>query len=186
MIRAQLIGLGEFKLAFDTASQQMKQRVDDATREAAQIFATKAYSEVIGQDSIFTSELAKSIKVEPEGFANYAIVAKAPHAAFVEFGTKKRYKPQTGYESVASLFRGLKPKNKYGTLYDAIYAWVKKKNIGRKEGRRQSKNEKQEIAWAITMDISKNGRKAKPFFFKNVVPVRSLLQRRLKDIFDAF
>jgi HK97 gp10 family phage protein len=186
LIRAQLIGLEEFKLAFDTASKQMKQRVDDATRETAQIFATKAYSEVIGQDSVFTFELAKSIRVEPEGFASYSVVAKAPYAGFVEFGTKKRYKPQVGYDSVAALFKGQKPVNKYGSLFDAIYAWVKKKNIGKKENKRQTKNEKKDIAWAITMDIAKNGRKAKPFFFKNVVPVSVILQRRLKDIFNAF
>lgn len=206
LFKAQIIGLDSLKAQIETASNKVKREVDYAIGESAKEFAARAYANALIDDSVFTRQLVNSIKVEKDGYGSYAVVASAPHSGFVEFGTKNNYTPQTGFDDVAARFKGSKPANKYGNLYQAILAWVKKKNIGRSETgeyrfkvkksvkgdyiksvnklTRRKKNA-ESIAFAITMKIAKQGRKAKPFFFKNIVPVRTMLEAELKRILDG-
>ena len=203
LFKATLIGLDQFKKQLDLASKKAIKEVDIAIKESANEFAALAYQSALIDDSVFTRELVNSIDVKKEKPLQYIVVAAAPHAPFVEFGTKGNYKPQKGYEDIASKYKGTKPSNKFGTLFDSILAWVKYRNIGAqykfkvvgspggdyikstKRRTKKAKQEQEQIAWAITLKIAKEGRKAKPFFYKNVVPVRTNLEKRIKEILNG-
>jgi len=113
------------------------------------------------------------------------ITSSAFYGPYVEFGTKRKFKPN-GRQEIAAQFKG-KGRGDYFDFLNAILDWVIAKGIGAnftKSGnisRSKSSKEKQlDAAQAIANSIIRNGIKAQPFFFRAYDDVLPVIQRALK------
>ena len=113
-------------------------------------------------------------QINPLSFEVFAGIFYAP---FVEFGTKKKVRVEPGFEDVAAQFKGQKGSGSL-KLIDAIKGWVKRKGIAKG-------NEADRVSFAIARSIYRNGIAPKPFFYKNVAPVRTKLLANIKRIVDG-
>jgi len=120
--------------------------------------------------------LRGSITYYPAGPMKYEIVAQKFYAPFMEFGTKGKYQPIPGTESIAAQFKGYKGGD-FMELLRMIVRWVKRKGITGTysvKTRRRTGNKVNQIsedysaAWPIAMSILKNGVSPHPFFFKQM------------------
>lgn len=129
----------------------------------------------------------KKMKGDEFGFE---VVVQSNYAAYLEFGTKKHYRPQPGLEDVAAQFKGPTGDTESDPL-KAITAWVKRKGLAAnfsvktRARTRRNKNEaklEKQIAFLIYRKIMRDGIKAQPFLFKQVEPAETRLKKRLADI----
>lgn len=176
MLKASFIGINEFKSRIDTAKKEIKEEVDAEVMAAAMEFAGLAKRDLNSQSG-YTGVLKNSIQFEKQGEMSYRVYTDVFYAPFIEFGTKSKFVPQSGFEEEAAQFRGLRGSGAV-KLIDAITEWVRIKGIA-------SGKEINRVAFLIARSIYKNGISPQPFFYKHVAPVRENLNKRLKSIFDG-
>lgn len=189
MFKANVIGLNEYLKAIDLTKKGLKTQVSNEIRAAAMEFEQLAKRNAAnnGGDQ---GGLQRSIANRKVDDLKYEVFAGISYAPFIEFGTKKKVRVEPGFEDVAAQFKGAKGS---GTLklIDAIRAWVKRKGIGAtysvktRRKNKQSAKQLDSIAFAIARSIYRNGISPKPFFYKNVAPVRTNLLTRIKAIVDG-
>lgn len=121
--------------------------------------------------------LLKSIGHRQKNAFSYEVFAGAFYAPFIEFGTKKKVRIEPGFEDVAAQFRGQKGSGVL-TLLEAIKQWVKDKGIAK--GKKADR-----VAMNIARSIYRNGISPKPFFYKNVAPVRNKLLSNIQRIING-
>jgi len=176
MFKANVIGLDAYRKAIETAKKDVQAQVANEIRASAMEFEQLAKRNAAnnGGDQ---GGLQKSIGHRQIDAFNYEVFAGISYAPFIEFGTKKKVKVEPGFEDVAAQFRGQKGTGTL-TLLEAIKAWVKRKGIAK--GKAADK-----AAFNIARSIYRNGISPKPFFYKNVAPVRTNLLTRIKAIVDG-
>jgi hypothetical protein len=176
MFKANVIGLDAYRKAIETAKKDVQAQVANEIRASAMEFEQLAKRNAAnnGGDQ---GGLQKSIGHRQIDAFNYEVFAGISYAPFIEFGTKKKVRVEPGFEDVAAQFRGQKGTGTL-TLLEAIKAWVKRKGIAKGKAADQA-------AFNIARSIYRNGISPKPFFYKNVAPVRTNLLTRIKAIVDG-
>ena len=179
MIKAQLIGLEQFKKEIDSAKKEVKTEIDAELQAACMEFVAGAKKDLSSKAGD-TGTLLGSIQYQSEGDMLYSVFVpdSVYYAPYIEFGTRGQAKAEPGFEDVAQKFKG----KKHGStikLIDAIKAWVIRKGIESEE------KEINRAAFLIARSIYKNGIEPRPFFFKQVAPVRQNLINRVKNILDG-
>ncbi len=176
MIQVNTIGLEQYRKAIETAKKDVQAQVANEIRAAAMEFEALAKRNAAnnGGDQ---GGLQKSIGHRQIDAFNYEVFAGISYAPFVEFGTKSKVRIEPGFEDVAAQFKGQKGTGTL-SLIEAIKAWVKRKGIAKDKDADQA-------AFNIARSIYRNGISPKPFFYKNVAPVRSNLLTRIKAIIDG-
>jgi hypothetical protein len=126
-----------------------------------------------------------------ESALNWLYSANAYHSVYMEFGTKKRYKPIPGVDP--SEFKVTAPGSGEG-FYDSILDWVKRKKItgtySVKTRKRQGSKVDQQIedeqtAFAIYLSILRHGVRPHPFFFKQIDVIAPKIESDIQSVINA-
>jgi HK97 gp10 family phage protein len=189
LIKVNFIGLDSLKAKIDKASNETKTLVDAELQAAAMNFVGLAKKDLASQGGD-RGTLLRSISYSKKADLVYEVSANTFYAPFIEFGTKSKFNPYPGTEEFASQYKGVKGSGAL-TLIEAITGWVKRKRIGAtyniktRRKVRQSKDEINRIAFLIARSIYKNGISPKPFFFKQITPVRNDLVQNVTRVLDG-
>jgi hypothetical protein len=183
MIKVNTQGLDDILNELANLSVEIKEEVDAELYTAAH-----HYRELAVKDSPeYDGRLRGSIGVS-EIKGGYEVFAKTKYAAYMEFGTKSKYRAIPGID--ASKYRG-KGEGNFKQFLASLTKWVQKKgfastfiNGSSKRSKKKSAilKEKQ-AAYAIANSILKHGVKPHPFFFKHREVVFPELLKRLENIF---
>jgi hypothetical protein len=176
MIKVNVIGLDSLKDRIAKASKETAVLVDAELEAAAMEFVGQAKRDLASQGGD-RGTLLRSISYKQEKDLSYTVSANQFYAPFIEFGTKGKYSPYPGTEEFAAQYKGVKGDGAL-KLIDAIRGWVKRKGIA-------SGKEVDRVAFLIARSIYKNGISPKPFFFKQVVPVRTNLINRVNKLLNG-
>lgn len=176
MFKANVIGLDQYLRQIESAKRDVQARVSDELRASAMEFEAMAKRNAANNGGN-KGGLQKSIGHRQINAFNYEVFAGVFYAPFIEFGTKKKVRIEPGFEDIAAQFRGIKGKGVL-TLLEAIKQWVKDKGIAK--GKKADK-----VAMNIARSIYRNGISPKPFFYKNVAPIRTKLLENIKRIVDG-
>lgn len=176
MIKANVIGLDQYLRQIESAKRDIQARVSDELRASAMEFEAmaKRHAASNGGDR---GGLQKSIGYRQLDAFSFEVFAGIFYAPFIEFGTKKKVRVEPGFEDVAAQFRGMKGSGAL-TLIEAIKGWVKRKGIAK--GKQIDR-----VAFNIARSIYRNGISPKPFFYRNVAPIRTKLLANVKRIIDG-
>lgn len=176
MIKLNVIGLEDLKRQIANASKEVKAEVDGELKAAAMEFVALAKRDLASQGGD-RGTLLRSISYKKDGELAYTVSANAFYAPFIEFGTKSKFNPYPGTEEYAAQFRGAKQSGAL-KLIDAIKGWVKRKGIA-------SGKEADKVAFLIARSIYLRGISPKPFFFKQISPVRQNLMNRINTVLNV-
>ena len=176
MIKVNVIGLDSLKAEIKASSQNIKTEVDGELNAAAMEFVALAKRDLASQGGD-RGTLLRSISYKKDAEMAYTVSANTFYAPFIEFGTKTKFKPYPGTEEYAAQFKGATQGGAL-KLIDAIKGWVKRKGIA-------SGKELDRVAFLIARSIYKKGISPKPFFFKQIPIVRSLLEKRVTQILNG-
>jgi len=137
----------------DTLDAKVQQEVkDEISASALNIQSGAKRLAPVNFGQLRNSIYLKEQKVE-KGIV-FTVGAKASYAPYVEFGTGGKVSIPSGFEELASGFKGIKA----GTFKDMVQAltlWVRRKGIG--GGKDKS------IAYAIAISILRKGIQPQPF-----------------------
>jgi hypothetical protein len=106
-------------------------------------------------------------------FLQYNLFSRAPYSAYIEFGTRKKFKAIPGVD--ASVYQGNSSPVAGGSLYDSILEWVKLKNIG-------DPKDYKSTAYLIARKIYTEGVNPQPFFFTPFLKKKEQLRKQLELI----
>jgi len=176
LIKANVIGLDQLKTRIQNATKETQTLVDAELEAAAMNFVGLAKKDLASQGGD-RGTLLRSITYNKKADLQYTVSANVFYAPFIEFGTKSKFNPYPGTEEFASQYKGVKGS---GTLrlIDAIRGWVKRKRIA-------TGKEVDRVAFLIARSIYKNGISPKPFFFKQITPVRNNLVQNVTRVLDG-
>jgi hypothetical protein len=176
LIKANVIGLDQLKTRIQNATKETQTLVDAELEAAAMNFVGLAKKDLASQGGD-RGTLLRSITYNKKADLQYTVSANVFYAPFIEFGTKSKFNPYPGTEEFASQYKGAKGS---GTLrlIDAIRGWVKRKRIA--TGKQVDR-----VAFLIARSIYKNGISPKPFFFKQITPVRNNLVQNVTRVLDG-
>ena len=176
LIKANVIGLDQLKTRIQNATKETQTLVDAELEAAAMNFVGLAKKDLASQGGD-RGTLLRSITYSKKADLQYTVSANVFYAPFIEFGTKSKFNPYPGTEEFASQYKGAKGS---GTLrfIDAIRGWVKRKRIA-------TGKEVDRVAFLIARSIYKNGISPKPFFFKQITPVRNNLVQNVTRVLDG-
>ncbi len=176
MIKINVIGIESLQKRIAKASNDVKVLVDAELQASAMDFVALAKRDLATQGGD-RGTLLRSIAYTKESNMAYKVSANAVYAPFIEFGTKSKFNPYPGTEQFAAQFRGTKQGGAI-KLIDAIKGWVKRKGIAKGK-------EADRAAFLIARSIFRNGISPKPFFYKQIIPVRTKLLQNLNRVLDA-
>jgi len=176
LIKVNVIGLDSLKDRIAKASKETAVLVDAELEAAAMDFVGQAKKDLASQGGD-RGTLLRSISYKQEKDLSYTVSANTFYAPFIEFGTKSKYSPYPGTEEFASQYKGIKGSGTL-SLINAIRGWVKRKGIAKGK-------EIDRAAFLIARSIYKNGISPKPFFFKQVAPVRTKLINRVTALLNG-
>lgn len=172
MIKVKVTGLAEMKAEFASFAENLPVIVDGELVSMSQEWVKMAK-----QDSpADQSALRSAISYYKAGDLKYEVVAQKFYAPFMEFGTKGKYQPIPGTESIAAQFKGYKGGD-FMELLRMILRWVHRKGITgtysvktrRRTGSKVNRYaEDYSAAWPIALSILKNGVRPHPYFFKQM------------------
>lgn len=176
LIKANVIGLEQLQAKIQKATKETQTLVDAELEAAAMNFVGLAKKDLASQGGD-RGTLLRSISYSKTKDLQYTVSANVFYAPFIEFGTKGKFNPYPGTEEFASQYKGAKGS---GTLrlIDAIKGWVKRKRIA-------TGKEIDRVAYLIARSIYKNGISPKPFFFKQITPVRNNLVQNVTRVLDG-
>jgi len=176
LIKANVIGLEQLQSRIRDASKETKALVDAELEGAAMNFVELAKKDLASQGGD-RGTLLRSISYKKSGDLQYTVSANVFYAPFIEFGTKSKFNPYPGTEEFASQYKGTKGSGAL-KLIDAIKGWVRRKGIA-------SGKEVDRVAYLIARSIFRNGISPKPFFFKQITPVRNNLVQNVTRVLDG-
>jgi len=190
LIKLAVIGVDSLSNRLAGVSRELKEEVQAEVRGAAMEYVALAKRDCVSSGGN-TGTLARSISYKKETPYSYLVSANTFYAPYVEFGTKRKFKPYPGTEEFAAQYKGLPKRGDWIDMLMSIYKWVQRKGIGAtysvktRKKVRQTKDQKLQIAFAITMSILRNGVEAKPFFYKQIPIVRESLNKRIKSLLSG-
>jgi len=186
MFKIKTTGFDDLLNKLEKAPTKVIRLVEGVFDNTSKEFVGRAKREAPKDTGFLTGEI--SYKKEKE--MRYNIFSSSKYAGYLEFGTKRNFKPIPGFEKEARELKGLGS----GTAEEAIQnitQWVKRKGIrfesaskvksGKKAGQNRLLTIEQ-TAWIIWHFININGIKAQPYFFKQVAIAEGQLEKDLKQI----
>lgn len=176
LIKVNIIGLDKLNARIQNASKEMQTIVDAELQAAAMNFVALAKKDLASQGGD-RGTLLRSISYNKSADLQYTVSANVFYAPFIEFGTKSKFNPYPGTEEFASQYKGVKGSGAL-KLIDAIKGWVKRKRIA--TGKKADK-----VAFLIARSIYKNGISPKPFFFKQIAPIKIELVKNITRVLDG-
>jgi HK97 gp10 family phage protein len=118
-------------------------------------------------------KLGQSIRTEKINDTLYKIVADAPYAAYMEFGTGTKVVVPDELKSVASQFKGKKTGN-FKTALEDIKEWCRSKGIS------------ESVAYPILAKIMRVGITPKPFMYPALLRGRTEYLKALKKVLSKY
>ena len=176
LIKVNVIGLDDLKARINTASKDIQAEVDAELEAAAMNFVELAKKDLAAQGGD-RGTLLRSISYTKSAPSVFTVSANTFYAPFIEFGTKTKFNPYPGTEEFAAQYRGAKGEGTL-SLIEAIKGWVKRKGIAKGK-------EADKAAYLIARSIYKKGISPKPFFFKQITPVRNKLVARVTNLLNG-
>lgn len=170
MFKVEIKGINGVKAQFAAATEDIKTIISQEVQGMAKEWVKGSQRDA----PVDQSSLKSSISYYMDGDFKAVIVSNAFYSAFMEFGTKGKYRPIPGTESIAAQFKGYKGGD-FMELLRMIVRWVRRKGISgtrsEKTGRRKGSKinqlaEDYKAAWPIALSILKNGVNPHPYFFK--------------------
>lgn len=181
MVTINIIGYKQLQDTLKKLPDNFKKEVGTVLRAGADQFRAQAIKDAPAD--VYT--LRGQITVNPVDDFKYEVISGATYSAYMEFGTKRRFKPIPGID--ASEFKGSGGGSGKG-FYDNILAWVRRKGFaalttksGRKSKSLDSTIAEEQAAFRIYLSILRHGVKPHPFFFKQIPIVRRDLIRNLRN-----
>lgn len=172
MFKVTVTGLAGLQAQFKSLSAELPKIVGGELETMAQEWVAGAKKDAPADQS----SLRGAITYYKKTALNYEIVSQTFYAPFMEFGTKGKYLPIPGTESIAAQFKGYKGGD-FMELLRNIVRWVHRKGITgtysvktrRRTGNKANQfAEDYSAAWPIAMSILKHGVKPHPYFFKQM------------------
>jgi HK97 gp10 family phage protein len=182
MFKIKTTGFQELIRKLEKAPAKVVKEVDAVFDNTAKEFVARAKRDAPKDTGFLTGEIDR----RKEKDMRYNIFSSSRYAGYLEFGTKRNFKPIPGFEKEAAELKGLSS----GTAEEAIQnitEWVRRHGI-RFERSDKTKSGKarlltiEQTAWIIWHFININGIKAQPYFFKQVAIAEGQLEKDLKQI----
>jgi hypothetical protein len=190
-------GLKEIQVQIKTYTKELEKRADEIIEDNVRQMVQRAKRDAPKDFGTLQNSITAK-KISP---SNWAMVAQAAHAVYIEFGTKGRYRPIPGVDPKE--FKAPGDKNTGKGFYDSILDWVKRNGIAgtystgylryekgsKKKGRRLGSSldkqlEDEQAAFAIYLSIMRHGIKPHPFFFKQQEEQEKKLYKDLQDLIN--
>jgi hypothetical protein len=165
----QLKGVQGVINALAQLDNEVSREVDGELESSCNTIAKKAKS--IAPSNF--SQLKGKIGFEKIAFMQYTIFSNAPHAAFVEFGTRGKTVVPPELEEQARIAQKTS-KGNWMQFVNSIYEWGTKKKVIKKGDKNHAVN--------IARKIYKFGIAPQPYLWPSFVAERSKLVRRITDI----
>jgi hypothetical protein len=182
--RVKIQGLDKVKSQLEKGMSDVRKVCENEVQAAAQDWVQGAQRDA----PVDQNKLRGAISFSKTTGLSAEIVAQVFYAPFIEFGTKGKYRPISGTESIAAAFKGYKGGD-FMALLRNILRWVKRKGItgtySAKTKRRQGSKVNQyaedySAAWPIALSILRNGINPHPFFFKQAEIVWPAMVKRMQ------
>ena len=192
MFKIKTTGFQDLINRLEKAPAKVVKEVEGVFENTAKEYVQRAKRDAPKDTGFLTGEI--SYRKEKE--MRYNIFSGSRYAGYLEFGTKRNFKPIPGFEKEAAELKGLSSGSAEEAI-ENIIQWVKRKGIrfesaskvksGKKAGQNRLLTVEQ-TAWIIWHFININGIKAQPYFFKQVAIAEGQLEKDLKliaeEIFD--
>lgn len=189
----QISGLDTIRKALEQRPKAIFKEVE-LEFEATADQITSKQKQRVPKDMGGSGGLASAISNARTKPLTYELVAQRFHAAYMEFGTKKRARIPAELAGIASEFQAKKGGGSGEGFYDSILEWVKRKGITgtyslktrkRTGNKLDQQIEDEQAAFAIYLSIKRHGVKPHPFFFAAYFEERPKLIERIKNILVA-
>ena len=189
--KVQIKGLGELQKQIVTASEDVRKVCEQEVTAAGQDWVAGAVRDApVDQGGLKGAISFKNTNTNTAQSSLIAveIVAQKFYAPFVEFGTKGKYRPIPGTETIAEQFKGYKGGD-IQEMLRMIVRWVRRKGItgtysvktrNRTGNKINQFAEDYSAAWPIVMSILKNGINPHPYFFKQADTVWPQMIKRMQ------
>lgn len=179
------------------SAEKLKQACKNALGKMSEDIVNDAKSNLRNQKAINTGALVNSIYAEPvTDNLTLNIVAGAPYASYIEFGTRKFAAEYVAslpkdWQTLASQYKG-KGGGTFEELVKNIAVWVGQKGIAGRYSVKTRKRvgdtatkekENMEAAYPIALKIVKNGIKARPYLYPAYVKNRNIFDQELSKVF---
>lgn len=176
MINVKIEGFDKMMAKLDKMSKDVHEEVQLELNDWADRTALNAIQLVSIQssDEGYLKNSISPIRGPIGGKLGAGVVASAPYAAYIEFGTRKFAAAYVGslpteWAQYAATFKG-KGKGTFKDLLNSIIAWCGRKGIDSK------------AAYPIAKSILIKGIKARPFLYPSVQKTLPLLKQNIKEI----
>lgn len=183
-VTIQVQGFEKLAPKFKRLPTEVIKETDGLLARTAQGFENRAQADA----PVDRGQIKGFIASKKEGEMNYEVVSGAPYSAYIEFGTKRRFRAIPGVDS--SKFKG-KGSGDYYDFLKAILEWVERKGIASRfsvKTRQKLKHTKADnervlqTAEAIALSIIRHGVNPHPFFFKQLPIAQSEIQNGIKEV----
>lgn len=179
------------------SEQKLKESVIKSLGKVAEGIVNDAKSNLRSQKAINTGFLVNSIFAEPvTDNLSVNIVAGAPYASYIEFGTRKFASAYVSslpkdWQTLASQYKG-KGGGTFEDLVKNIALWVAQKGVvgtysvktRKRVGSKQTKEEENmAAAYPIALSIVQNGIRARPYLYPAYVKNRNIFAQELAKVF---
>jgi hypothetical protein len=170
--------------------QGLPQEVEQKIRDVMVETVLEVHEEQVRKANEFTDRgiIKQQLGFEEDSKLVFRLFCNAPHAAYLEFGTGKKFKAIPGVDS--SQYKG-KGDGQGEGFFENILGWVKRKRIrwesaakyktGAKAGQHKLLSF-EETAQFIYHFILINGTKAQPFFFAPFLSRREALKKKILNL----
>lgn len=177
--------------------EKLKDSCIKAVGKVAESVVNDAKANLRNEKAINTGALVNSIYAEPvTENLTLNIVAGAPYASYIEFGTRKfaaSYVASlpTEWKQLAAQYKG-KGGGTFDDLLVAITKWVAEKGIAgrysvktkKRLGSKSTKEQENlEAAYPIALKIARNGIRARPYLYPAFVKNRNIFAQEIAKIF---
>lgn len=188
--KVEIKGLAEIKAKLGRLPKHIEAEAGAIIEDGARLWVRNAQRDA--PKDIGASGLSGGISYRKISLTNYEVVSAAAYSAYMEFGTKSRFRAIPGVD--ASQFRSTGGTGTGEGFFDNILDWVKRKKItgtysvktGRRTGNKIDQQiEDEQVAFAIYLSIMRHGVNPHPFFFKQKEVVVSQIETRLKALNDS-
>lgn len=166
------------KAANDVSKSTVKAIDDELNATALEIQAkAKQYAPV------YDGQIRNSIELDTK-YLDKKVNVLARHAAYVEFGTKRKVSVPAEWKDYAIQFKGRGDGGTWKDMLKALTDWVRKKGLAgsyrfvnardtskrlkrpvRDGTKSEQNNQDEQVAYAIMVSILKNGIKAQPYLY---------------------
>lgn len=173
MAGIKLKGFKEFEKKLHNLPADLKKEVGGETFAAAKLWEQRAKRAAPVDQGRLRGSIrgAQKQSGSSEFIASSEVTANAVHAAWVEWGTKKKVKVPAELSSYAATFRGGGTGG--GKARQMIFAWMNRVGIPK------------DRQWVTFISIITNGIKPQPYFFIQREPVEKDFIKNVRNILNT-